>query len=117
MKKLSAAAALALAGAFTTGAALAEEITLTACTRDGKTATLRIDVAGGLVGGPTSEDLAKDAFSKAAREMNSDRFVTYNGANLFYAYLDYAGKGKNKTPGSHIYASVPTIGGPACTPE
>ena len=115
LKKLSAVAALALAGAFTTGAALAEEVTLTACTKDGRTATLLVDVTGSLRSGITIEELARDAFTKTARELNSDALL--KGETVFSYYMSEATKGKKAFPHSGCVWLEITVGSPACTPQ
>ena len=75
---------LALSSTFST-AAMAKDIALTACTKDGQTATLHVDVEGSVssirpsgVGGEAAlvktplETVAREAFAKTAHSLSAD---------------------------------------------
>jgi hypothetical protein len=71
MSKFGAAvAALALTAAFSS-AAMAAPVDLTACTKDGKSVTLKIDVDGGIKNGPTLAAISQQAFTEAASEQTA----------------------------------------------
>lgn len=121
MKKLSTLTAFALAGALATGTVLAEEVTLTACTKDGKTATIHADMTGGYKGGPTLEELSRQAFKESARMMDSHDVASNKGKLDFLITLlriDTRG-GIGIVPESNLYidtVTIPTISDPRCTP-
>lgn len=71
MNKLVVAGALAATAAFST-AAFAEPAELSACTKDGKTATVKIDATGGIKDGKTVAQLAQQAWTEAAAEQTAD---------------------------------------------
>jgi hypothetical protein len=75
MNKLGiAGAVLALATVFST-AAMAVPVDLTACTKDGKSVTLKIDVDGGIKDGPTLAALSQQAFGEAASEQTAEELT------------------------------------------
>ncbi len=79
--KSMAIAALALSSLFA-AAAEAKPVTLTAPTKDGKTATVAMDVEGS-VGTISMENIARAAFRKTARDMNCADLQTEAAANAF----------------------------------
>jgi hypothetical protein len=124
MTKLGiASAVLALATVFST-AAMAAPVDLTACTKDGKSVTLKIDVAGGIKDGPTLAALSQQAFGEAAREQtfeelldNVDVFMRHLQVDLLTAAGD---KGKaaltDDTAFTVLPNAAPVIGGACMAP-
>ena len=123
MNKLTIASlALALGTVFST-AAMAEPVGLSACTKDGKSVTLKIDVDGGVKDGPTLATLSQQAFGEAAKEQTAAEltaspavFIQHLLADLKTAIGD---KGEDAladgTAINGFPAGPPVIGADACT--
>ena len=115
-KAASFAAAAALAIGLSAGVASAEETNFTACTADGKTATLKADVAGSL-GDVTVKDLVQQAFTKTAKGLNGAALTGQEGYVTFMTNLQEAAEGKQ--PSADIQFRImgaPAVGEPACKP-
>jgi hypothetical protein len=75
MKKVSmAAAALALVSAFST-AAMAKDVNLAACTKDGNTAIMTINMSGSVKGGKL-DTIVKQAFGQMAHSLTTEEMLT-----------------------------------------
>jgi hypothetical protein len=84
MKKVSmAAAAFVLSSLFAT-AAMAKDVNLQGCTKDGKTATVKAVINDeALAANPAIEQSIQKAFADTAFSMTADDLVTDDGAKAF----------------------------------
>lgn len=120
MKKLAIAGALALAAAFAT-AAYAEPVDLTACTKDHKSITLKVDTEGGIKGGKTIAQIAQQAWTEAAAESNADDLAASGVVFGDHLKADLKAAIGDKDPAEAFtedaafgVVAPPTVGG-ACT--
>jgi len=124
MKKVSmAAAALALTTLFST-AAMAKEVDIQACTKDGQTAQLLVNVSGltsqpgiGSIAKPL-EAIVRQAFEMTANSMDADKLVGSEGAMAFHKNFEEAMKTRVRDAGASLFIpSEPIIlvGAPACS--
>lgn len=98
------------------GAAAAEEVAFTACTKDGWTAMLAADVAGSVENGPTVKELVNTAFKKTAREFNGEDLAK-TGFEVFKKNIYEALGGSVTTEDAILEVTHdPVFGAPACKP-
>ena len=122
MKKLGAAvAALALTAAFSS-AAMAAPVDLSACTKDGKSVTLKIDVDGGIKSGPTLAALSQKAFTEAASEQTAAELVASPAVFMKHLQADVLAavgdKGAEAATDDFAFNGFPNgapVAGGACT--
>jgi hypothetical protein len=113
LKKATIAAAMLTGFA---GAAFAGNETLTACTRDGKTATLDVDITGKLHDTGIIKNLAAAAFRETAKNLSGDDLVKA-GTVIFVNALN--AKAATATLSDIValgVGSLPVINGPDCKP-
>ncbi len=79
-KSWAMAAAGLLLGTVLSAPARAEEVEVTGCTRDGRTATLKVEAKGGIVDGPPTGEIAQTVFSQIAAAMSSESLNNFPGA-------------------------------------
>jgi hypothetical protein len=111
------AAALMLSSIFAT-AAQAYPADLAACTRDGKTAVLKINVEG-TVGQPARalESVVQAAFAKTANSLTADQLVGPAGVQALHDNLAQALRGAEVSKDASLDYMRPIIlaGAPGCT--
>jgi hypothetical protein len=123
MKKFGAAvAALALTAAFSS-AAMAEPVDLTACTKDGKSITVKIDAEGGVKGGKTVAQIAQQAWTEAAAESTAAELSASPQAFAKHLQADIAAIVGDKDPAEVFtpdaglaLGAPPTVGGNCTAP-
>lgn len=116
-KSIIAATLIALSTAFAQ-AAMAQDIQLSACTKDGKTVTMKVDVEGALEGTDIAA-VVRNTFQATAAGMNAKTLASENGVNTF---IDNAGgavmmetmNGHKMVGGFGMSGKIPTITGEAC---
>lgn len=115
-KNTAAAAALALTTALT-GSALAEETTLTGCSKDGKPVTINVDVTGSVVqGGDKLPDLVRKAFARTVARLTALDLVETAGNMVFKLNIKAALKDRTTSTGSTLsILGPPAVGKDACT--
>ena len=114
---LLATAALALTALFTQ-AAMAKDLDLSACSKDGKTVTMKVEVQGALEGGDI-DAVVRNTFRSTAAGMSAKAFATEAGVNKF---IDNAGgavmlesmNGHQMVGGFGMSGKIPTITEQAC---
>lgn len=120
MKKstLLGTAALVLGSVFATST-MAEEVALTACTKDGKTAAFNVNIKGSIKGGESLKTVFQTAFTKAINNLDSTEIDVETGYRAFRENLRVALIGKevsNDADVSSASKTFPTtIGSPACS--
>jgi len=101
-----------------TQAALAKDIELSACTKDGKTVTMKVDVEGTLEGADI-DAVVRNTFQSTAASMNAKTLASEKGVNTF---IDNAGgavmmetmNGHKMVSGFGMSGKIPIITGEAC---
>ena len=101
MNKLAVVGALAATAAFST-AAFAEPVDLTACTKDGKTATVKVDASGGVKDGPTIAALAQQAWKEAAAEQTAAEISESPQAFIAHLMADLKAAVGDKDPATAL---------------
>ncbi|MGZ9108373.1 MAG: hypothetical protein ACXW4B_06080 [Micavibrio sp.] len=106
----------ALSTALFASTASAEVVTLTACTKDGQTATLSVD-ARGTIGGAPLKIVLGDVFKSAIQSVNAVDVPGKKGYVAFKGKFMQALFGQETSQDAgYDFLAPPTVGGPACQP-
>jgi hypothetical protein len=98
------------------GAAFAAEENFTACTLDGKTATLTAEVRGGLKGGKSTKEMVAEAFKATAKDLSGEDLVKIGFPLFVNALQAAASTGELTDDAAFGVSKAPTVGGPDCKP-
>ena len=111
-----AASLLALGAAFTQ-AASAKELDLSACTKDGKAVTVKVDVEGSLRGGDL-DAVVRNTFQSTAAGMDAATITSRKGVDMFIDNITLAVMtavmNGQKMEGFQISGKMPVVTGTAC---